>query len=63
MVYIHVLSLGRYFTKFGIPMGALSETKEPKFKNWVYFVQITVKSPEFGKIGAFSIKNGILMGG
>ena len=36
--------------------------KEPKFKNWVYFEQIIVESIQLGKIGWFSIANGILMG-
>ena len=36
------------FAKFGIAMGGSStETKEPKFKNWVYFEQIIVKSTQF----------------
>ena len=36
------------FAKFGIAMvWSSTETKEPKFKNWVYFEQIIVKSTQF----------------
>ena len=41
--------LGRFFAKFGIAIGGfLSQTKEPKFINWVYFGQIIVKNTQFG---------------
>ena len=37
-----------FFAKFGIAIGRFSsETKEPKFKNWVYFEQMIVQSTQF----------------
>ena len=44
------LSFGVLFAKFGIAIGGFSsETKKPRFKNWVYFEQIIVKSTQFGQ--------------
>ena len=46
--------------KFGKAIsGFSSETKEPKFKNWVYFEQIIVKSTQFEQDWCFSIENGV----
>ena len=43
--------LGCFFGKFIIAIGGFSsETKEPKFKNWVYFEQIIVKTPNVSKL-------------
>ena len=51
LVYIYVPAFwGTFFMKFGTAIGKFSsETKEPKFKNWVYFEQIIVKSTKFGQ--------------
>ena len=51
MVYVYVPAFwGRFFAKFSIAIGGFSsETKEPKFKNLVFFMQIIVKSTQFGQ--------------
>ena len=50
---------GYFFAKFGIAKGGFSsQTKEPKFKNWVYFEEIIAKAPNLGKTGCFSIQKG-----
>ena len=48
MVYICACLLRCFSVEFGIAIGRFSsETKEIKFKNWVYIEQIIVKSTQF----------------
>ena len=57
--------LGCFFAKFGIAIGGFSsEMKEPKLhKLGVFWANYGKKHPTWAKLGAFSFKNGILMGG
>ena len=64
LVYICACLLECFLVELGTAIGEFSsETKEPKFKNWVYFEQIIVKSTQFGQNWVFFYcKKGILMG-
>ena len=43
--------------------GIYHRQRHPIYMNWVYFEQITVKTPTVSKIGCFFCEIGILMGG